>query len=230
MGRLLVLEGLDGSGKSTQTARLLQALREAGTPVRQIKLPDYENPSSTLVRMYLSGDFGADPTALSAYAASSFYAVDRVASFLLDWKRDYSSDTLVLADRYTTSNPIYQMTKLPESEWESYLFWVEDYEYDKLGLPRPDQVLFLDMPVEISQAMMTRRYDGDEGKKDVHESNVQFLNDCRKAALFTAERWGWDVIRCWDGNAPRSIDAIAEEIRALVPETACKGGSPWKND
>lgn len=219
MGRLLVLEGLDGSGKSTQTERLLQALLAAGQTVRQIKLPDYDSPSSTLVRLYLSGAFGDDPAAVSAYAASSFYAVDRVCSFLQDWKKDYESDALVLADRYTTSNPIYQMTKLPREEWDSYLSWVEDYEYDKLGLPRPDQVLFLDMPVHISQNMMSRRYEGDEAKKDVHERNVQFLNDCREAALYTAQRWGWDVVRCWEGESPRSIEAIAADICALVPET-----------
>ncbi len=212
MGRLLVLEGLDGSGKSTQTERLREALRSAGETVRQIKLPDYDAPSSTLVRQYLAGDFGKDPNAVNAYATSSFYAVDRVASFLLDWKKDYDAGSLILADRYTTSNPIYQMTKLPKEEWDAYLAWVEDYEFGKLALPRPDRVIFLDMPVEVSQKMMTLRYEGDEGKKDVHESNVQFLNACREAALYTAERWNWSVIRCWEGEEPRTIDAIAADV------------------
>lgn len=216
MGRLLVLEGLDGSGKSTQTERLREALRSAGETVRQIKLPDYDAPSSTLVRQYLAGDFGKDPNAVNAYATSSFYAVDRVASFLLDWKKDYDAGSLILADRYTTSNPIYQMTKLPKEEWDAYLAWVEDYEFGKLALPRPDRVIFLDMPVEVSQKMMTRRYEGDEGKKDVHESNVQFLNACREAALYTAERWNWSVIRCWEGEEPRTIDAIAADVFAAA--------------
>lgn len=216
MGRLLVLEGLDGSGKSTQTERLRQALLAAGETVRQIKLPDYDAPSSTLVRQYLAGDFGNDPSAVNAYATSSFYAVDRVASFLLDWKKDYDAGSLILADRYTTSNPIYQMTKLPKAEWDAYLAWVDDYEYDKLELPRPDRVIFLDMPVEVSQKMMTRRYEGDEAKKDVHESNVQFLNACREAALYTAERWNWSVCRCSEGEEPRTIDAIAADVFALA--------------
>lgn len=216
MGRLLVLEGLDGSGKSTQTERLREALRSAGETVRQIKLPDYDAPSSTLVRQYLAGDFGKDPNAVNAYATSSFYAVDRVASFLLDWKKDYDAGSLILADRYTTSNPIYQMTKLPKEEWDAYLAWVEDYEFGKLALPRPDRVIFLDMPVEVSQKMMTRRYEGDEGKKDVHESNVQFLNACREAALYTAERWNWSVIRCWEGEEPRTIDSIAADVFAAA--------------
>ncbi|MBQ8084278.1 MAG: thymidylate kinase [Clostridia bacterium] len=216
MGRLLVLEGLDGSGKSTQTERLKEALLATGETVRQIKLPDYDAPSSTLVRQYLAGDFGKDPNAVNAYAASSFYAVDRVASFLLDWKRDYDAGSLILADRYTTSNPIYQMTKLPKEEWDAYLTWVDDYEFGKLGLPRPGRVIFLDMPVEVSQKMMTRRYEGDEAKKDVHESNVQFLNACREAALYTAERWNWSVVRCWEGEEPRTIDAIAADVFALA--------------
>lgn len=214
MGRLLVLEGLDGSGKSTQTERLREALLAAGETVRQIKLPDYDAPSSTLVRQYLAGDFGNDPQAVNAYAASSFYAVDRVASFLLDWKKDYDAGSLILADRYTTSNPIYQMTKLPREEWDDYLTWADDYEFGKLGLPRPDRVIFLDMPVEVSQKMMSRRYEGDEAKKDVHERNVQFLNACREAALYTAERWNWSVVRCWEGDEPRTIDAIAADVYA----------------
>jgi dTMP kinase len=214
MGRLLVLEGLDGSGKSTQTERLREALLAAGETVRQIKLPDYDAPSSTLVRQYLAGDFGNDPQAVNAYAASSFYAVDRVASFLLDWKKDYEAGSLILADRYTTSNPIYQMTKLPREEWDDYLTWADDYEFGKLGLPRPDRVIFLDMPVEVSQKMMSRRYEGDEAKKDVHERNVQFLNACREAALYTAERWNWSVVRCWEGEEPRTIDAIAADVYA----------------
>ena len=214
MGRLLVLEGLDGSGKSTQTERLREALLAAGETVRQIKLPDYDAPSSTLVRQYLAGDFGKDPNAVNAYATSSFYAVDRVASFLLDWKKDYDAGSLILADRYTTSNPIYQMTKLPKEEWDAFLTWADDYEFGKLGLPRPDRVIFLDMPVEGSQKMMSRRYEGDEAKKDVHERNVQFLNACREAALYTAERWNWSVVRCWEGEEPRTIDAIAADVYA----------------
>ena len=216
MGKLLVLEGLDGSGKSTQTALLKQRLADSGTAVRAIKLPDYESPSSALVNLYLGGAFGSDPSAVNAYAASSFYAVDRIASFLLDWKKDYDEGKLVLADRYTSSNPIYQMTKLPRDEWDSYLAWVHSYEYEKLGLPEPEKVVFLDMPVEISQAMMSRRYEGDETRKDVHESHVEFLNDCRAAALYTADAWNWDVIRCWEGDEPRSIEAIADELWQTV--------------
>ena len=179
MNKLIVIEGLDGSGKSTQLDLLISALSAKGKKVRKIKLPDYDSPSSTLVKMYLSGDFGKDPNAVNAYAAGAFYAVDRYASFVLDWKADYESNKIIVADRYATSNSIYQMEKIDCSDWDAYLDWSEDFEYNKLGIPKPDAVIYLDMPVGISQKLMTRRYNGNESKKDVHEADVEFLNKCR---------------------------------------------------
>ena len=175
---LIVLEGLDGSGKGTQAQLLYEALSARYGRVRKITFPDYGSPSSALVKMYLNGDFGKNPEEVNAYAASAFYAVDRYASFQIDWKADYEGGVPILADRYTTSNMIYQLGKLPRTEWENYLSWAQDFEYDKLGLPRPDLVLFLDMPVEVSQALLLGRYHGDEEKKDIHESDLAFLRDC----------------------------------------------------
>ena len=162
---LVVLEGLDGSGKGTQTKLLAQALAERGTPLRQVTFPDYESPSSALVRMYLNGEFGSDPESVNAYAASAFYAVDRYASFQRDWKAGYLRGDLILCDRYATSNMVYQMGKVPREEWNQYLAWVEDFEYERLGIPRPDLVLYLDMPIEVSQRLLLTRYQGDSGKK-----------------------------------------------------------------
>lgn len=218
MGKLLVLEGLDGSGKSTQTEQLKQALLQEQVPMTQIKLPDYDSPSSTLVKMYLNGDFGERPSDVNAYAASSFYAVDRYASFQNHWKQPYEDGVLILADRYVTSNASYQMTKLPEEEWNAYLDWLEDYEYRKLGLPEPNLVIFFDMPVEVSQKLMTDRYAGNEAKKDVHEKDVAYLQHCRKAALFAAKKQGWVVVPCAEGDKPRTINAIAEDVMKLVKE------------
>lgn len=218
MGKLLVLEGLDGSGKSTQTEQLKQALLQEQVPMTQIKLPDYDSPSSTLVKMYLNGDFGKRPSDVNAYAASSFYAVDRYASFQNHWKQPYEDGVLILADRYVTSNASYQMTKLPEEEWNAYLDWLEDYEYRKLGLPEPNLVIFFDMPVEVSQKLMTDRYAGNEAKKDVHEKDVAYLQHCRKAALFAAKKQGWVVVPCAEGDKPRTINAIAEDVMKLVKE------------
>lgn len=157
MGKIIVIEGLDGSGKATQTKLLYEKLLAAGKQVRRLEFPDYENPSSALVKMYLSGDFGKDPADVNAYAASAFYAVDRVASFLQVWKKDYPSDTVFLCDRYATSNIIYQMAKVPASERDAFIAWQQDFEYDKLGLPRPDAVIYLDVEPAVSQKLMEKR-------------------------------------------------------------------------
>ncbi|MCR5208501.1 MAG: thymidylate kinase [Eubacterium sp.] len=216
MSKLIIIEGLDGSGKSTQTALLEKYLESRGVDYKKIKLPDYESPSSTLVNMYLGGEFGKNADDVNPYAAGAFYAVDRFASYKLKWKSDYENGTLILADRYATSNSIYQMEKLPESEWEGYLEWSADFEYNKIGIPAPDLVIYLDMPIEISQRLMTSRYSGDEKKKDVHESNTVFLENCRRSALYAAEKLGWAVIPCSDGINPLSIEEIHKAIIAVV--------------
>ena len=211
-GKLVVIDGLDGSGKATQTGLLFETLLSQGRQVKRLSFPDYRQPSSALVKMYLSGEFGGDPSAVNAYAASSFYAVDRYASYLKFWKEDYERGGLFLADRYTTSNAIYQMVKSGREDWNNYLDWLQDYEYGKLGLPRPDCVLYLDMPTEISQKLMSKRYQGDESKKDLHESNVEFLRQCREAALYSAKRLRWHVIACAKDGIPRTIEEIHHDI------------------
>lgn len=217
-GRLIVLEGLDGSGKSTQLQQLCDFLEQNGRDVRKIKLPDYDDPSSSLVRMYLAGEFGSDPQSVNAYTASSFYAVDRAANYLRKWKPDYLGGKIILADRYTTSNAYHQLQKLPEAEWDEYLSWLESYEYGKLSLPKPDCVVYLDMPVDVSQHLMSRRYAGDEKKKDIHEANVAYLKKCRVAALYAADKLGWHVIECAEVDTPLSIKQIALRIRRIVLE------------
>lgn len=221
MSKLIVIEGLDGSGKSTQLELLISALEKDGKRVRKIKLPDYKSPSSTLVKMYLGGEFGKDPNAVNAYAAGAFYAVDRYASFTLDWKTDYESDKIIVADRYATSNSIYQTEKIAEADWDSYLDWSADFEYNKLGIPKPDAVIYLDMPVDISQKLMTGRYGGNESKKDVHEADVAFLEKCRKSALYAASRQGWHIVECSNGKEPYSIEKIHNEIMKIVDEELC---------
>ncbi len=216
MGKLIIIEGLDGCGKSTQTALLEKYFQNENIKYKKIKLPDYESKSSTLVKMYLGGEFGGNADDVNAYAAGAFYAVDRFASYKLDWGRDYEAGTLILADRYATSNSIYQMEKIDEAKWDEYLDWSADFEYNKIGIPKPDLVIFLDMPVEVSQKLMTSRYNGDEGKKDVHEANVEFLNNCRKSALYTAKKQGWAVIPCSDGEKPLPIDEIHNTILDFI--------------
>lgn len=209
---LIVLEGLDGSGKATQTALLTQALAARGNDVRSISFPDYENPSSTLVRMYLNGEIGGLDE-VNPFAASSFYSLDRYISYMQSWREDYTAGKLILADRYTTSNFCHQMSKLPHGEWEGYIGWLTGYEYRLLGLPAPDGVIYLDMPPEASQKLLERRYHGDAAKKDLHESNAAYLASCRSAALFAARLLGWQVIPCADAAAsPLAIGEIAEAV------------------
>lgn len=216
MGKLIIIEGLDGCGKSTQTALLEKYFEDNSVKFKKIKLPDYDSKSSTLVKMYLGGEFGKNADDVNAYAAGAFYAVDRFASYKLDWGKDYENGTLILADRYATSNSIYQMEKIDENKWDEYLDWSADFEYNKIGIPKPDLVIFLDMPVDVSQKLMTSRYNGDEGKKDVHEANVDFLNNCRKSALYTAKKQGWAVVPCSDGVNPLPIEEIHNTILDFV--------------
>lgn len=217
-GKLIVIEGLDGSGKSTQIEKLKEKLLSFGKEIRQIKLPDYESASSALVKMYLSGEFGSDPEDVNTFAASLFYTVDRYANYKNVWANNYLNGTLILADRYTTSNAVHQTVKLPKEQWNAYLDWLFETEYVKVGIPKPDKVIFLDMDVDISQKLMSKRYGGEESKKDVHEANVDYLKKCREAALYTAERFGWTVIKCFDGENPLPIDEISGKIFEDVRE------------
>ena len=215
-GKLIVIEGLDGSGKATQTALLKNALKQAGYPVKHISFPDYNSPSSALVKMYLGGQLGSNPSDVNAYAASSFYAVDRYASYKQFWQQDYENGDIILADRYATSNAIYQLSKIDDDKKDEFLQWLEFYEYAQLQLPKPDVVIYLDMPIEISQKLMTKRYNGDESKKDLHESNFIFLKECRNSALYSAKQQGWHIVKCAKDEMPRSIEDIHTAVMSVV--------------
>ena len=213
--KLIVIEGLDGSGKATQAKRLTEALVEKGIPVREVSFPDYGSDSSALVRMYLSGQFGTDPQDVNAYAASSFFAVDRFASYKKDWCRDYARG-VVIADRYTTSNAVHQCSKLPKEQWDDFLNWLFDFEYKKLGIPAPDRVIYLNVDPAISQALMTARYRGDENKKDIHERDIAYLRHSREAAAYCAEKLGWETVDCCRDGQMRSIEDIHKDVMKLL--------------
>ncbi len=215
-GRIIVLEGLDGSGKSTQLELLRQHLTG---DVVYVKFPAYDSDSSALVKMYLAGQFGTEPGDVNAYAASAFYAVDRYASFKTDWGKAYLNGATVICDRYTTSNAVHQASKLDKADRDRYLDWLYNFEFELLGIPKPDAVVFLDMPIQVSQQLMSSRYQGDEGKKDIHERDVNYLEHCREAALYAADHLGWTVVHCSENGQVRTRQDIADEVYAAVKDT-----------
>lgn len=222
-GHLIVIEGLDGSGKATQAQLLARRLAGEGRAVREITFPDYGSDSSALVRMYLGGQFGQKPDDVNAYAASSFYAVDRYASYKTKWGAFYEAGGVVVADRYTTSNAVHQCSKLPPDQWDGYLDWLFGYEFRLLGLPAPDGVIYLSVDPAVSQRLMTGRYQGDESKKDVHEKDVEYLARSRRAAEYCAAKLGWRTVACTSGDTMRSIEAIGAEVYALAQQALCGG-------
>ena len=219
MGKLIVIEGTDGSGKSTQFRLLTQRLENENIAFQKIVFPQYSEPSSALIRMYLGGEFGTNPSDVNAYAASTFYAIDRYASYKKIWGQWYEQGGLVVCDRYTTSNAVHQCSKLPQEQWEEYLHWLFDYEFRLLGLPAPDRVIYLQVDPAVSQRLMTQRYHGDESKKDVHEKDTAYLARSRAAAEFCARHLGWDTVHCTSGDAMRSIEEIQQEVQQLARKT-----------
>ena len=216
MGQLIIFEGLDGSGKGTQTKLTAQRLQQQGYDLRQITFPDYESESSALVRMYLSGAFGDKPDDVNAYAASSFYAVDRYASYKTGWGEFYREGGLVLSDRYTTSNAVHQGGKLEGKAREEFFSWLYDLEFNRMGLPKPDLVLWLDMPVEIAETLMRRRESDTSTKADIHERDDGYLHKCREVAQQAADYFGWTRVSCVRDGKLRSIEDIHEELYARV--------------
>ncbi len=217
VGKLIVFEGTDGSGKSTQFRLLCRRLEEEGRAFHRLVFPRYDNPSSALLRMYLQGEFGTHPEDVNAYAASSFYAVDRYAAWKQDWGGYYRSGGVVLADRYTTSNAVHQAGKVPAGEREEFFRWLEEFEYDRLGLPRPDLVIWLDMPIERAVENLRRREAATHTHADIHEVDEPYLRACRAAAKAAAEFYGWRRVDCVDGAGQvRSIDELRREIWDLT--------------
>ena len=214
-GRLIVIEGLDSSGKETQSKLLSEYIEKSGKKVKRIEFPNYKSDSSALVRMYLGGEFGNSPNCVNAYAASTFFAADRYATYKTDFEQFLNEGGIVVADRYTTSNMIHQASKIGDREERNkYLEWLDDFEYNLLGLPKPDKVIFLDMPMEIAAKLMAARankIDGSE-KKDIHERNKEYLAATYSAALEVAEKFGWEHVMCGKDGEPLSIEEINREV------------------
>ena len=216
MGKLIVIEGTDGSGKSTQFRLLTEAVAATGREFQKLVFPQYKEESSALIRMYLGGQFGDKPSDVNAYAASAFYAVDRYASYKKVWGQWYEQGGLVLSDRYTTSNAVHQASKEPEENRAEFLRWLYEFEYDKLGLPRPDLTIYLDVPTEFTESLMRSREAATGTQADIHEQDLGYLATCRRMGRDAARYYGWTVIDCVRDGAMRSIEDIHQEIRAHV--------------
>lgn len=220
--KIVVIEGLDGSGKTTQSKLLFEKIKnKLNLCVNFTSFPNYKSPSSMLARMYLNGEFGKSPSDVNVYAATSFYAVDRYADFKKNWEKKYQNGEIFVLDRYTTAN-YYQLAKLPKERWEDFYKWYYDYEYNKLGLPKPTKVIFLKVPIEISQKLMRVRYSGDDSKRDVHEANISFLKKCEEAADYISKRENWACINCLDnqGNLKNTQTINREILERLKLDTS----------
>ncbi len=215
-GKLIVLEGIDGSGKSANYRRLCMKLDRDGIPYRQIVFPRYNCESSALIRMYLNGEFGSHPDDVNAYTASTFYAVDRYASYRSDWGEFYENGGLILSDRYTTSNAVHQGSKLKPEERLAYFSWLADLEYEKMGLPRPDAVIYLDVDIETSVMRMRRREAKNNTHADIHEKDLNYLKRCLETADQAAEYYQWQRIAFRVNGKERAIDEKNNEIYARV--------------
>ena len=225
MAKLIVIDGLDGSGKATQSEILKSRLEADGYNVYKISFPNYYSKSSGPIQMYLGGEIGDNVNELSPYGCSAFYAIDRFITYIRELKKIFEDKSaVVIADRYVSSNIIHQASKIEDDkERIEFYRWLYDLEYIKFGLPKEDILIYLDMPVWKSQSLMSKRYDGEEDKKDLHESNKEYLNTCRKMVYKAAEYFHsigdhWEMIDCLrnDGDSIREINDIADEIYKLV--------------
>lgn len=218
MGKLIVIEGTDGSGKSTQFQKMSEHLQKDGVNFKHIVFPRYSEESSALIRMYLGGQFGDKPSDVNAYAASSFYAVDRYASYKMDWGKWYEEGGVVISDRYTTSNAVHQASKEEGPARQEYLRWLYEFEYEKLQLPRPDLTIYLDVPTDFTEKMLRGREEATNTKADIHEKDMDYLATCRQCGREAAAFYGWKVIQCVTDGKMRSIEDIHNEIYAAVKQ------------
>lgn len=221
MAYFIAIDGLDGSGKATQSKLLCEALERMGKKVRTISFPTYEERASMLVNMYLSGELGGKASDTGAYAASTFFSMDRYISFRTDWHKDYEDDdTVILADRYTSANAVHQLSKLDRAEWDDFLSWLVDYEYKKLGLPCPDTVVYLEVKPEISMKLIKSRSEQTGRNMDIHELDPDFLRKSYEAAIYASDKLGWIKIKCYENDEMRSIEDIAAEVLERVTAKA----------
>ncbi len=219
MGMLFAIEGVDGSGKQTQADILYKRLLGEGKKVSKISFPDYDSESSYAVRQYLAGAFGKNANDVSAKAASTFFALDRYVSYKTKWEKLYTGGEIIIADRYVTSNMIHQASKIDDyEEKDAFLDWVSDFEYGIYSLPKPDKVIFLDVPPEVAKKITEGRKNKATGGEvqDIHESDREHIKKSYESAKYVAAKFGWHIVNCAPGGVMRSIENIADEIYGVL--------------
>ena len=215
MGKLFVIDGTDGSGKQTQFQKLQERLTKDGIEYKTVSFPNYDSPSSSLVKMYLSGEFGKNAKDVSPYIASTFYAADRYATFKTGYQEYYDNGGIILADRYTTANMVHQAGKIKDAdERKRFLDWLWDFEFNLYGLPVPSEVFFLNMPVEKCLELIKNRENkfSHTQKKDIHEKDETHLRESYNEALKVSKKYNWYEIKCVKDGKIRTIDEIHEEV------------------
>ena len=215
-GKLIVLEGIDGSGKSAQYRLLCERMERDKIAYNHIVFPRYEKESSALIRLYLGGAFGKKPGDVNAYTASAFFAVDRFASYRDDWGRIYENGGLILSDRYTTSNAVHQGSKLPDEELPAFFDWLVDFEFRKMGLPEPDLVIYLDVDLETSRRRMRQREADTHTHADIHEQDSDYLARCLHTADMACRHYGWTRIPWQKDGRERDMDEKNAEIYDIL--------------
>mgnify|MGYP000245376159 FL=1 len=215
MGKLFVIDGTDGSGKQTQLEKLKERFEKDGIDYKLVSFPNYDSPSSSLVKMYLAGEFGENAKDVSPYIASTFFAADRYATYKKDYEEYYNNGGIILADRYTTANMVHQAGKIQDkAERKKFLDWLWDFEFNLYGLPVPAEVFFLNMPPEYSAKLMKNRENKitHEAKKDIHEKDQVYLTQAYNAACELSKEYNWYEIKCVKDGKIRTIQDINDEI------------------
>jgi dTMP kinase len=216
MGKLIVFEGIDGSGKSTQFRLMCSRFENEGVRFARLTFPQYQEPSSALIKMYLNGEFGDNPEDVNPYAASTFFAVDRYASYMKTWRDSYHSGSIILTDRYTTSNALHQGSKLPERVRNDFFRWLYNFEFGLMELPKPDIVIYMDIPVEKAVERIKERQAVTGAAADIHERDIDYLTECGRCGTQAADYYGWRKVSCFKDRTAKSEEEIHDEIYDIL--------------
>lgn len=189
--------------------------------------PDYESESSSAVRMYLKGELGKDPCSLNPYMCSMFFTVDRAIQYMKNIKDILNKDdSIVVCDRYISANLIHQGAKIKDiEERHKFYDWCYEFETETIGLPREAVTIILSLPVEISQKLMSVRYNGDSSKKDIHENSIAYLKECYDTSMdvykhLKSKGFAWEMVDCKDKDTDsiKPIEVIHNEIIEKLKE------------